>query len=37
MTDSEKLDELVEFTRTLTKLLESASQNPMLAMMLPKM
>jgi hypothetical protein len=37
MTDSEKLDELVQFTRTFASMLEMASQNPMLSMMLPKM
>jgi hypothetical protein len=37
VTSEEKIDELVEFTRQFTAMLEMASQNPMLSMMLPKM
>lgn len=36
MTQDEKIDEILLFTRAVSELLEVAAQHPMLSMMLPK-
>jgi len=36
MTTEEKINEILGFTRAIEDLLEAASSNPMLSMMLPK-